>query len=166
MDRVKLGSYITVVGLGLQLVSFAIFLLLARHIQRHKENLFGGHREHTMLYAGVYLSILLVSIRNIFRFVEFLQGAIVYPSASSIADNQALFYCLETLPVLLAFGVLIIFSPTHLLPKVPLDSFLDSPFDADDNDKDDLEGGMMAAPTSSSGGIHTEKVDGMETVEL
>ena len=162
VDRVKLGSYITVVGLGLQLVSFGTFLVLARHIQCHKDNLFRRHREHTMLYAGVYLSILLVSIRNIFRFVEFLQGAIVYPSASSIADNQTLFYCLETLPVLLAFGALIVFSPTHLLPKaVPLESFLDSPFDAANPgtiDKEDVEGGMMEAPESSKGG--------METVEL
>lgn len=178
VDRVKLGSYITVVGLGLQLVSFGIFLLLARYIQCHKENLFRRHREHSMLYAGVYLSILLVSIRNVFRFVEFLQGAIVYPAASSIADNQTLFYCLETLPILLAFGTLIVFTPTRLLPKFqPLESFLDSPLDADRADETDktdktyetdktgdVEGGMMGA--KPSGGGLTEKMGGMETVEL
>lgn len=133
VDTVKLGSYITVVGLGLQLVSFSIFIILARYIQRHAENGFRRHKEHGLLYSGVYLSILLVSIRNIYRFVEFLDGAIVYPSASGIAENQALFYGLETLPVLLAFASLIIFSPTYLLPKVkPLESYLESPFDMDD----------------------------------
>ena len=129
------------VGLGLQLVSFGTFLVLARYIQKHEHNLFKKQFQHGMLYAGVYLSIILVSIRNIFRFVEFLQGAIVYPQASSIAENQALFYGLETLPVLLAFSSLIIFSPTYLLPKVkPLEAYLESsPFSGVSDDNTDLE---------------------------
>ena len=159
------------VGLGLQLVSFGTFLVLARYIQKHEHNVFKKHFQHGMLYAGVYLSIILVSIRNIFRFVEFLQGAIVYPQASSIAENQALFYGLETLPVLLAFSSLIIFSPTYLLPKVkPLEAYLESsPFSGVADDDTDLE----AAGNKSSGDsvkktprVGDDLGDRLQTVDL
>lgn len=168
VDRVKLGSYITVVGLGLQLISFASFLVLARYIQKHEHNTFKKHWQHGMLYAGVYLSIIFVSIRNVFRFIEFLQGAIVYPEPSSIAENQVLFYCLETLPVLLAFLALIIFSPTYLLPKTkPLEAYMDSSPFANAADAD-----LEAADNKSSGdsmmkaGDVVVDDDRLRTVEL
>ena len=165
VDVVKVGSYITVAGLGMQLASFAGFLLLAWYIQKHEDNKFKGHKEHRWLYWGVYLSIFMVTCRNIFRFVEFLQGAIVYPAASSIADNQALFYCLETLPILLAFLALIVFSPTFLLPKTrPLEEYLgerSDPFDVES------KGGESGEVVETKGDVAMDPSKSkMETVEL
>jgi len=121
---VKLGSWITVGGLGGQLVSFSLFTVLAVWIQRHPENRYRAYKQHRLLFAGVYGVIVLISIRNIFRFVEFTQSAISYPDEGGVADNQALFYSLESLPILLAFIVFIVLSPTYLLPKTRLDEFI------------------------------------------
>lgn len=121
---VKLGSWITVVGLGLQLVSFCCFTILAVWIQRHPENAYRSYREHTLLFTSVYGVIVLISIRNIFRFVEFTQSAISYPDPGGLTENQTLFYCLETLPILLVFVVFIVMSPVYLLPKTPLHEFI------------------------------------------
>lgn len=121
---VKLGSWITVGGLGGQLISFGLFTVLAVWIQRHPENKYRSHRQHTLLFSGVYGVIILISIRNIFRFVEFTQSAITYPNEGGVAENQVLFYCLEALPILLAFVLFIVLSPTYLLPKTPLDEFI------------------------------------------
>lgn len=121
---VKLGSWITVVGLGLQLVSFLGFTILSVWIQRHKDNKFKSHRAHGFLFMGVYGVILLISIRNIFRFIEFVQGAIRYPDPGGISENQTLFYCLETLPIALSFGVFILLSPIAFLPKGNLEEYI------------------------------------------
>lgn len=126
VDTVKLGSWITVAGLGLQLASFCVFTVLAIYIQRNKGNKFRAYRNHTLLFIGVYLVIVLVSIRNIFRFVEFTQSAISYPDPGGLAENQALFYSLETLPILLTFAVYILLSPAFLLPKGHLHEFCGS----------------------------------------
>ena len=66
----------------------------------------------------------MISIRNIFRFVEFTQSAISYPDEGGVAGNQALFYSLESLPILLAFIVFIVLSLTYLFPKTRLDEFI------------------------------------------
>eukprot|EP00890_Picochlorum_soloecismus_P006279 jgi/Picsp_1/6652/NSC_03995-R1_related to rtm1 protein len=126
INTVKLGSWITVAGLGLQLASFCVFTILAIYIQRNKGNKFRAYRSHTLLFIGVYLVIVLVSIRNIFRFVEFTQSAITYPDAGGLAENQTLFYCLETLPIVLTFIVYIVLSPAFLLPKGHLNEFCGS----------------------------------------
>lgn len=126
VDTVKLGSWITVAGLGLQLASFCVFTVLAIYIHRNKGNKFRSYRNHTLLFVGVYLVIILVSIRNIFRFVEFTQSAISYPDPGGLAENQALFYSLETLPIVLTFVVYILLSPAFLLPKGHLHEFCGS----------------------------------------
>jgi Na+/melibiose symporter-like transporter len=122
---VKLGSWITVGGLGGQLVSFFLFTLLSAYIHRHPGNKYRSYREHTLLFYSVYGVILLISIRNVFRFVEFTQSAITYPDEGGVAENQTLFYCLETLPILLAFVVFIVLNPTYLLPKTSLDEYIE-----------------------------------------
>lgn len=129
---VKLGSWITVGGLGGQLISFSLFTLLAIWIQRHPENRYRPYKQHTLLFTGVYGVILLISIRNIFRFVEFTQSAITYPDEGGVANNEALFYCLETLPILLAFVVFILLSPTYLLPNTHLHEFIVDSESSDD----------------------------------
>jgi len=134
---VKLGSWITVAGLGMQLVSFLAFTILSVWIQRHKDNKFKSHRAHGVLFAGVYGVILLISIRNIFRFVEFVQGAIRYPDPGGISEDQTLFYCLETLPIALSFGVFILLGPIAFLPKGNLEEFI--PDVQDSSNKNELE---------------------------
>ena len=126
VNTVKIGSWITVGGLGLQLASFCVFTWLAIHIHTNKGNKFRPYKNHQLLFIGVYLIIVFVSIRNIFRFVEFTQSAVSYPDPGGLDENQALFYSLETLPILLTFGVYIVLSPAFLLPKGRLDEFCGS----------------------------------------
>jgi hypothetical protein len=134
VSTVKLGSWITVAGLGLQLVSFCLFTLLAVWIQRHKDNKFRGYKAHKWLFLGVYGVIFFITIRNVFRFVEFTQSAVKYPDPGGLTENQTLFYALETLPILLAFAVFIVLSPIFLLPTTPLHDYI-----PDETDEDAME---------------------------
>lgn len=73
-DKITLGSWITVAGLAIQLTSFMIFASLAIWVQRHPGNRLSGTKKNRRLFWGLYITIVLISIRNIFRFVEFVQG--------------------------------------------------------------------------------------------
>jgi hypothetical protein len=126
-DQIKLGSWITVGGLAVQLISFCVFTFLAIWIQRSPKNSLKGTPEHRKVFTGLYLTILFVSIRNIFRFVEFVQGAVLTwpvlnPDTYIISEKQVLFYCLDTLPILLCFISFIVYNPSNLLPKYIVDS--------------------------------------------
>ena len=152
VNTVKLGSWITVGGLAFQLICFMIFVLLARWIQTHKENRYKGTREHRLMFIGMYATVLFVSIRNVYRFVEFVQGAIEYPQPSSIQENQALFYGLDTLPIILSFVCFIIINPAFLLPKGHLHEVYSSEGESSD-DLDKLEvGSTDVAPQEDQEG--------------
>ena len=75
------------------------------------------------LYTGLYINMAFLSTRNIFRFVEFFQSTLLgWPTAPGtfvISDNQALFYSLDTLPILLCFLAFIVYHPGWYLPKIP-----------------------------------------------
>lgn len=135
VSTVKLGSWITVAGLGLQLISFCLFSLLAVWIQRHRENKFRAYKAHTLLFLGVYGVIFFITIRNVFRFVEFTQSAVKYPDPGGLTENQTLFYALETLPILLAFAVFIVLSPIFLLPTTHLHEYIPDESDEEKGEK-------------------------------
>lgn len=126
-EAITLGSWITVAGLAVQLVSFCLFTFLAFWIQRSPNNMLKGSPEHKKLFTGLYLTILFVSIRNIYRFVEFVQGAVLTwpvmdPNTYVISEKEALFYTLDTLPILFCFISFIVYNPANLLPKYLVDS--------------------------------------------
>lgn len=153
---VKTGSWITVVGLGLQLVSFFFFTILAVWIQRHPDNKYKSYRQHTLLFTTVYGVILLISIRNVFRFVEFTQSAITYPDPGGLTENQTLFYCLETLPIFLAFVLFVILSPVFLLPKTHLHEFISVPSKEVSVIHVDLEKASTQGEESGDGGVFSQ----------
>lgn len=118
---ISIGSWVTVAGLGVQVISFAIFMFLAVWVQRHPRNKLRGQRSHMFIFVGMHLSFVFLNIRNVFRFVEFVQGAILtWPFGEDtfvISENEVLFYALDTLPILLCFVAFILFNPARLLPK-------------------------------------------------
>lgn len=155
-DEIRLGSWITVGGLTVQLVSFCIFTFLAMWIQRSPLNTLKGTPEHKKLFTGLYLTIFFVSIRNIFRFVEFVQGAVLTwpvldPNIYIISDQEVLFYTLDTLPILLCVLSFIIFNPANLLPKYRVDPKTGNPVDGvSSGAAHDVEGGGAAAVSEKS----------------
>jgi len=78
-----------------------------------------GKPEFAPLFGCLYLTIVFITIRNIFRFAEFTQNAILStpppPDAYILSEQEVLFYTLDTLPILIAFAVFIIFHPSRLL---------------------------------------------------
>ena len=80
-----------------------------------------GEIGHKKLFWGVYSTIGFVTIRNLFRFVEFVQGAIItWPHSEGayiLSEKEVLFYTLDTVPILCCFVCFIIFNPAKLLPK-------------------------------------------------
>jgi len=69
---------------------------------------------------------LFVTIRNIFRFAEFVQGAVLpWPVTNQntyvLSEKQVLFYTLDTLPILIVFVVFIVYNPANFLPKYLVD---------------------------------------------
>ena len=150
-DAIKLGSWITVGGLAVQLVSFCVFTFLAIWIQRSPKNALKGTPEHKKLFTGLYLTILFVSIRNIFRFVEFVQGAVLTwpvtdPNTYIISEKEVLFYTLDTLPILFCMASFIIYNPANLLPAYRVDPKTGERVQSEDGAvQDDIEGGVPAA---------------------
>lgn len=96
-------------------------MILAVWVQRHPRNRLRGERSHFLIFLGMQIGFVFLNIRNIFRFVEFVQGAILtWPYAEGtfvLSENETLFYALDTLPILLCFLSFIVFNPARLLPK-------------------------------------------------
>ena len=70
-------------------------------------NTLRGTQEGRKLFTGLYITVVFLFIRNIFRFAEFAQtAALGYPrpeDAYIISEKQYLFYIFDTIPILLIF---------------------------------------------------------------
>jgi hypothetical protein len=119
-NKIFIGSAVTLAGLAFQLASFAVFAILTIYVQRHADNVLRGERGTGATFAGLYLTIACVTVRNIFRFVEFLQTTLLDfpapPGTYIIADQQVLFYCLDALPIFCAFCFYVLLHPARTLP--------------------------------------------------
>ncbi|KAF8174982.1 RTA-like protein [Mycena galopus ATCC 62051] len=114
IDTVNLGTKIVLVGLGLQLASFALFTTLMivfglrvrtrfPHVWRvtgradftpfSKDSVADWH----ILYYTLCLSCVSILIRSIFRMAEFIQGHSGY-----ISTHEVFFYCFDALPLWIA----------------------------------------------------------------
>ncbi|KAJ7439770.1 RTA1 like protein-domain-containing protein [Mycena latifolia] len=113
-DTIQLGNTIALVGLSLQLVSFALFVALvvvfgsrvrARfpqvwHSRGHSPfTAFGSEyiSDWRILYYALCFSCVAILIRSIFRMAEFIQG-----HAGYLSTHEAYFYALDSLPLWLA----------------------------------------------------------------
>ncbi|KAL4443301.1 hypothetical protein ABPG75_011038 [Micractinium tetrahymenae] len=119
-DQIRKGSIITCAGLAVQVLFFCFFGLLSLWAYRHRHLGIRGRRGTGRLFAGFCLVWCLVTLRNAFRFVEFVQSTVLtWPPPDDVyvvAHQQVLFYCLDALPILLTFAVFAVAHPSYLLP--------------------------------------------------
>ncbi|KAI7846449.1 hypothetical protein COHA_000060 [Chlorella ohadii] len=106
----------------LHLLFYAIFTWLAVWVHRHPENAMSGSRSLRRLYTGLYLNLVFLTVRNLYRFVEFAQITILgYPAppdAYIIEHQQVLVYCLDAIPVFLCCAAFIAFPPGRCLGTI------------------------------------------------
>lgn len=115
-ESVMLGIHVYMGGIGLQEFFILIFVGLA--IIFHRRMLRGArgeiiHEGNTgwkpLLYA-LYASLGLITIRIIFRLVQYSSG--VY---GALATHEAYFYCFEAAPMVLAIGIMNVIHPGRTL---------------------------------------------------
>lgn len=107
-DQVTLGSRILIAGLVINLISFCCFAVVTFHfhwsVTRYKVDHTGKEKWIKMFYA-LYISMMLLIIRSVYRIVEFLLGFRGY-----IAIHELYFYIFECLLIIFAFAL---FIPLH-----------------------------------------------------
>ncbi|KAJ7715714.1 RTA1 domain-containing protein [Mycena maculata] len=104
-----LGIHIYMGGIGLQ--QFFILGFTALVVRFHvRMNRIGGSTEWKHPLYAMYTSLLLITIRIIFRLIEFSSG--VY---SPITMHEAPFYCLEATPMFLALLLWNVYHPGQVL---------------------------------------------------
>ncbi|KAI9448037.1 RTA1-like protein [Lactarius indigo] len=118
----KLGSHIFLGALIIQLISFLIFtLIFLRFVYRvhkfepetwllHRENRW--YNDWRMLGVALGVSCVGIVIRSFYRVVELSQGFL-----GPIAQNEGLFYALDTLPLFIAILVYVPFWPGRFIPR-------------------------------------------------
>ncbi|KAJ0417968.1 RTA1 like protein-domain-containing protein [Aspergillus carlsbadensis] len=132
-DTAEMGSYIMMAGVGIQQAFITFFAILAARF--HYKLLLGARYtlsyplEHNhlrddnaivkpafysvpwrrLLYA-LYITLILITIRNIFRLIEFSDGVHGY-----IATHEAFFYSLDALPIFAGLIMLAVVHPASVL---------------------------------------------------
>ncbi|MCJ1423686.1 hypothetical protein MMC29_001570 [Sticta canariensis] len=112
-DQVLRGVHIYMGGIGLQQAFIFIFLFLA--IKFHRGLLREAQTSKTsqalrLLYV-LYAALFLITVRIIFRLVEYSDGL-----DSSIPNQEAYQYCLDSLPMLVALVLFNIYHPGKIMP--------------------------------------------------
>lgn len=128
-DMMKMGEDLMMIGLAVQLAFFAAYSLLTiRVYQTHKKSL--SRQSTTILpnqteydlslmnrvFVALACTIVLLTVRNVYRFVEFAQGFDGY-----LASHEVYFY---TLDALLMFGCFIVYAALHFGMYLPHKSSL------------------------------------------
>jgi len=118
------GSHVLIGGLGINLVSFCFFAVVTFHlhwsISRHKPDFSGRERWIKMFYA-LYLSMILLIIRSIYRIVEFSMGFRGY-----LAVHETYFYVFECLLIIFAFGLFLPLHPGIWMPTEDSDELTET----------------------------------------
>jgi hypothetical protein len=125
-EAAKTGQNILLAGLGVNLVSFAIFCLQLFYFDYRTRKSPPTFRSGSLCEKGwrqffyvLYLSSFLVLIRQIYRVIEFAQGFTGY-----LAVHEIYFYIFDTLLILIAGAVYVICFPGNgYLPKNQNDTF-------------------------------------------
>ena len=116
------GLHIYMGGIGLQLFFIAVFITLAVHFQRlvNRENFYvatpgeeGGSgrqeksaKQATRLCIVLYVVLVLIIFRNIYRMIEFSAGV-----HSSVTEHEWYTYVFDAAPMLTALVVFNVFHP-------------------------------------------------------
>lgn len=120
----KTGQTIVLVGLVLQAVSYGFFciLLVKSHISIKSSGPYQTHRSCIRLIQVLYFSSVFISIRCIYRIVEYAQG-----DGGYLLTHEAFLYALDTLPLIVAIVIYVPFWPAkyieqdHGMPKDSLE---------------------------------------------
>jgi len=113
----NIGRWGIVAGLAISLLCFFFFLCLCIYIHIKAERLVQGSRPHWhKIFLALYINMILLVIRSVFRLAEFAPG---YHSAISL--NEPLFYGLDALPILLVYATWIPLHPGFIMPKKKVD---------------------------------------------
>lgn len=86
----NLGRNLLLVGLAIQLLFFTTFLFITVYIHRCKAYGLQSNKQFRPVFIGLYSTILLMYVRNVFRFIEFTQGYVGY-----LATHEAYFYSFD-----------------------------------------------------------------------
>ncbi|KAI0053561.1 RTA1-like protein [Auriscalpium vulgare] len=118
------GSHIFLAGLVIQLLSFVaftgVFIVFVLRVRRHEPQEWAAdadkpwYRDWRVLIPCLALSCTGIIIRSLYRVVELSQGF-----TGPIAQNEAFFYGLDTLPLWVAFSVFAPFWPGRFIPPLP-----------------------------------------------
>lgn len=115
----KIGKDVYMCGIGLQQLFILVFLALA--IMFHRRVLVleqlgvleaSGKTHWRRLLYTLYVSLTLITIRIIFRLVEFSHGT---GTNNPISDHEAYMYCLDALPMAAALYVMSFSHPARTL---------------------------------------------------
>ena len=125
-EGAKTGENILLGGLGINLVSFAIFCLQLFYFDYRTRKAPPAFPSGGLCQKGwrqflyvIYLSSSLVLLRQIYRVIEFAQGFTGY-----LAVHEVYFYIFDTLPIFLATAIYAIFFPGNgYLPRNRNDTF-------------------------------------------
>jgi hypothetical protein len=115
LENIPLGSHVLIGGLGINLVSFCFFAVVTFHlhwsIYRSKSDFTGQERWIKIFYA-LYLSMILLIIRSIYRITEFAMGFRGY-----LAIHETYFYIFECLLIIFVFGLFLPLHPGIWMPS-------------------------------------------------
>ncbi|KAF8578582.1 RTA1-domain-containing protein [Ramaria rubella] len=95
---IELGLHIYMGGIGLQELFIIFFSFLAISFHKKVKSLNTGRRTKwkPLLYT-LYASLVLITIRVIFRLIEYSQGTF-----STVTTHEAFFYCLDSVPMFIS----------------------------------------------------------------
>ncbi|KAK5195854.1 hypothetical protein LTR92_004795 [Exophiala xenobiotica] len=109
------GLHIYMVGVGIQQLFILIFVFFATQLHRvllRGEGLERHNQKQALrLLYTVYAVLALITLRIIFRLCEYSNGL-----DSTVPNHEAYQYCLDSLPMLLAFMLLCIVHPGRIMP--------------------------------------------------
>lgn len=119
INKLTRGRTVLIVGLFIQLVAFAVFLLLAIYFDRKTTVALRGRVASIRPLMNVfYLSGALILLRSIYRAVEFITVDFYKrPINSYLYNTEWPYYVLDALPIALSIFAFNIVFPANHLPK-------------------------------------------------
>ncbi|KIE03658.1 RTM1-like protein, partial [Metarhizium majus ARSEF 297] len=111
-EKEKIGRYVLIGGLSFQLVAFGLFLCVFRrfHVLANRMARPEAPTGWQQVVLSVYISSVLIMVRCIYRVCEFAEGMNGYAFRT-----EWLFWVFETLPMIGAIGIFVIYHPSRFL---------------------------------------------------